>query len=163
MLATQERGGRDRKVRPVQGFERREVVFAELEDPLRRAQVLEPVLTEVTEPAGVDERGRRRRDEHLSAVASSCDPRRTMNVRTDVSIVGQQRRTGVEAHAHRHLELLLRLARGLDRSGCCRERDEEGVALRVDLDAAVPVECLAQHVAMLGETARVVLGTEVVQ
>ena len=58
------------------------------------------------------------------------------------------------------LELLLRLARGLERSGRGRERDEEGVALRVDLDAAVPVECLAQHAAVLGETPRVVLGAE---
>ena len=121
------------------------------------------MLAEVAELAGVDERRRRRRDEHLPAVTGGRDPRRAVDVRAHVALLRQQRRAGVQAHPHRQLELLLRLARGLERARRGREGDEERVALRVDLDAAVPLERLAQDAPVLGERARVVLRAELVQ
>ena len=85
-----------------------------------------------------------------------------MDVRSDVALLRQQRRTGVEAHPNRQLELLLRLARRRERTRRGREGNEEGVALRVDLDAAVPLERLTQNAAVLGEPFRVLLRTELV-
>ena len=69
----------------------------------------------------------------------------------------------MNAHPHRQLEPLLRLARGAERAGGGREGDEERVALRVDLDAAVPLERVAQDTPMLGERSRVVIRAELVQ
>ena len=80
LLTPEELRRRDREVRPVQRLERRELVVAELVDPLRRAQVLEPVLAEVAQLGGLDERGRRRRNEHLPAVTGGGDPRRAVDV-----------------------------------------------------------------------------------
>ena len=40
---------------------------------------------------------------------------------------------------------------------CPRESDEEGVALRVDLDAAVAPECLAQNAAVFSERLRIAI------
>ena len=78
----------------------------------------------------------------------------------------QRRRTGVQAHAHRDRpgrELLVRLLRGRRRSLGGRERDEERVALGVDLDAAVSGERIAQHAAVLGERLGVRVRPERVQ
>ena len=49
----------------------------------------------------------------------------------------------------------LSVAGGGDRVRCARERDEERVALRVHLDAAVPRKRLPQHTAMLAQQCRV--------
>ncbi len=60
----------------------------------------------------------------------------------------------MQAHAHRDRagrELLVGLLRRGRRSLCRRERDEERVALSVDLDAAVSGEGGSQRTAMLGE------------
>ena len=50
-----------------------------------------------------------------------------------------------------------------ERPGRRREGEEEGVALRVDLDAAVASARLADDAAVLGERLRVGLGAELVQ
>ena len=47
--------------------------------------------------------------------------------------------------------------------GAVRERDEERVALRVDLDAAVPRERVPQHPPVLGQRLRIPLRAELVQ
>jgi hypothetical protein len=47
VLAAEKLGRRDRQVRAIERLERRELAVAELEDPLRRAEILEPVLAEV--------------------------------------------------------------------------------------------------------------------
>ena len=44
-----------------------------------------------------------------------------------------------------------------------REGEEEGVALRIDLDAALGGACLTDHSAVLGERLCVALGAELVQ
>jgi hypothetical protein len=69
----------------------------------------------------------------------------------------------VETHPHRQLELLLCLTRRRERSRRRRESDEERVALRVDLDAAVARERVAQDVTVLRELLAVPLGAELVQ
>ena len=96
-------------------------------------------------------------------MAGGGDPGGTVNVGADVALAGQQRRPGMEPHPHGDRECLLRLARGGQRPGRGREGNEEGVALRVHLDASVAGERLAQDRAVLGELVRVRLGTELVQ
>ena len=88
------------------------------------------------------------------------DPRRAVDVRPDVALVRHSGVAGVEAHAHADGRPSSSCAsRGrLERPGRRRERDEERVALRVDLDAAVPRERLAQNPPVLGERARVPSG-----
>ena len=155
VLAAEKRRRRDRQVRPVERLQRRKLVFTELVDPLGSAEILEPVLAEIAELGGVDERRRHRRDEHLPAVTGRRDPCGAVDVGADITLLRQQRRAGVEAHPHGQLELLLRLARCVERAGRGREGNEERVALRVDLDAAVALERLAHDAPVLGERVRV--------
>ena len=125
----------------------------ELVDALRLRQILEPVLAEILGLGG-DEIARRPREKDLTAVTCSCDSRRSMDVEADVVPAGQGRLAGVQAHpdANRPLrERSLSFARGSDRVGGTRERDEERVALRVHLDPAVRGEGLAEHPSVLGE------------
>ena len=72
VLAAEEGRRGYREVRAVERLQRREVAVAQLEDPLRRAQVLEPVLAELAELSTVDECRSRRRDEHLPAVPAAA-------------------------------------------------------------------------------------------
>src|SRR5439155_13821347 len=117
-------------------------------------------LAEVAELAAVHERRRRRRHEHLPAVTGSRDARRTVDVGADVSLLREERSAGVETHPDRQLELVLRLARHLERSGRGCEGDEECVALRVDLDTVVSLERLAQNPSVLGERIRISVRAE---
>jgi len=100
VLATQERGGRDRQVRPVQALERREVVVSELVDPLGCRQILQTVLAEVAQLVRAQEGSRGGRDQHLSAVAAGGDPGRPVHVDSDVTLLGHVRRAGMDAHPH---------------------------------------------------------------
>ena len=115
--------------------------LSELVDALGRRQVLQPVLAEVAQPVRADRakrwrrrpapgrRGRRRR----CARPGARRPRRTL--------VADVRRAGVDAHAHAEsgLRPVLRSASSAAASAARRrpEGDEEGVPLRVHLDAAV--------------------------
>ena len=58
------------------------------------------------------------------------------------------------------LEYALAVSRGGYRPRRCGERDEECVALRVDLDAAVGCECLPEQPAVLRERLGVPVGPE---
>ena len=89
-LAAEERRRRNRKVRLVQRLQRREVFRPELEETLRRAQVLQPVQAEVAD-VGAGEVGRRLREQHLPAVAGGGDPRRPVHVEPHVPLVGPER------------------------------------------------------------------------
>ena len=128
-------------------------------------QILEPVLAEVGE-LELDERGRRGRDEHLPAVAGRGDPRGAVHVLSDVALVGEQGRPGVQADPHLDrpgASAAVSLGRGRERTRRGREGDEEGVALGVDLDPAVARAGLAHHPPVLGQRLRVGLGAELVQ
>ena len=119
------------------------------------------MLAEIAE-LGVDQRRGRRRDDDLAAVRGRRDPRRAVHVDADVALVADQRRARVQAHAHtdRPRHHGLSFGRGRERARRRGERDEEGVALRVDLDAVVVGKRLAQQPAVLGERVRVLLGAE---
>jgi hypothetical protein len=137
-----------------------------LVDPLRRGQVLQAVLAEVDEPGVCRERGRRRRDEHLSAVPRGRDARGPVDVGADVPLVREVRRPGVDPDAdphHPRRELGLCVARRVEGAGGGGECVEEGVALRVDLDAPVPAERVAEHGPVLVERGRVPLRPQLVQ
>jgi len=98
------------------------------------------VLTEVSQPLGAEQRRGRRRHEHLPAVRRCRDARRPVHVDPDVSLVGEMRRSGVQADSHADragFERGLRVGCRGERTGRRREGDEERVSLRVDLDAPV--------------------------
>jgi hypothetical protein len=112
----------------VEGLERRVLVAIGLEDQFRRAEVLEPMRAEVAESGRVEESGGRRADEDLAAVAGGGDARRTMDIRADVALLGQQRRAGVETDANADWSGAQRLggfARCRQRAGGGGKGDEE--------------------------------------
>ncbi len=82
------------------------------------------------------------------------DPRRAVDVDADVAFFGHDRLARVHAHADPDeavREHLLRLGGRRDGVGGSWERDEEGVTLRVDLDARVAREGIPQRAPMIGE------------
>ena len=101
-LSADQRRRLGRKVgRPVlERCERRKLALEafrhELEDPLRPAQVLQPMLAEIAEgellwEIVLDELSRRLRDEHLAAVACRGNAGAAVDVHSDVALVGSQR------------------------------------------------------------------------
>jgi hypothetical protein len=103
------------QVRLVKRPERREVCVTKLVEPLRRAQVLKPVLAEVSRvDLSIDEVTRGLREQYLPTVAGGRDPRCAMDVDTNIAFVGDERLASVnpDPNAHRRgLKRLLRLAR----------------------------------------------------
>ena len=82
------------------------------------------------------------------------DARPAVDVLADVALRRRGRRARVQAHAHADRscgEPLARGPRGLRGSARRRKRDEERVALGVDLDAAVRRRRLAHDPPVLGE------------
>ena len=105
-------------------------------------------------------------DEDLPAVPGRPDPRSPMDGEAGVAPVGGHGLARVQAHANPDLNSLRPVVRHeraltLDRSeegvARARERDEERVALRVDLVSAVSVERLAEQALMVGQHGAVVL------
>ena len=165
-LAAEKRRRRDGEVRLVQRLQARELGVAQLEEALRRREVLETVLPEVANGLAGDEVARRLRQEDLPAVPGGSDPRRAVDVDPEVALLGYDRLARVEPHADADrsvAERRLAVGGGGDRVGGARERDEERVALRVHLDAAVPRKGLAQHTAVLAQQLRVALAVLVQQ
>ena len=110
---------------------------AELEQRDRLGEVLQPVLAEIASARAVDELARRPREQHLPAVAGRHDPRRHVHVLADVPSAVELRLAGVHADAHpdraRRPSAALRLRDRRDRARRDGEREEERVALVVDL------------------------------
>jgi hypothetical protein len=131
-----------RQVCPIQRAQRRKASVAELEEPVRGAEVLQAMLAEVNELAVFPEKlPRRLREQDLPAVARAHDPRRAVDVYADVPLVGHDRFAGVDTDPHPHRtadQRGLNVARGGDRASRVRERHEEGVALGADLEPAMP-------------------------
>ena len=137
----------------------------ELVYPFRRGEVLEAVLSQVSELA-VDELGRGRGDQHLSAVAGCGDAGSAMDVFADVSLLRHEGRTGVQAGPHLDRPRSKRLRhrfRGGERARCRGEGEEERVALRVTLHAVVCGAGFANHPPVLGKRLRIRLGAQLVQ
>jgi hypothetical protein len=122
-----------------------------LEEVLGAIEILEPVLAGVPERDVLrqlvgDELVRGARDQHLPAVSGGADPRRAVDVQTDVVVVSDLRLARVDADAHADVDTLrpvlgrerpLRAHRGGDGVARPRERDEERVTLGVDLATVV--------------------------
>ena len=153
-FASDERRRLHRQVRLVDALQRRELIVAELVEPLRRCKVLEPVHAEVAQAICAGEIARCLREENLAAVTGSGDARGAMHIDPDVSLFGHRRLARVQSHAHSDRSVGERFARRLrrrQRVGRLRERYEECVSLCAHLDAAVARELLAQRAMVLGQ------------
>jgi len=99
-------------------------------------------------------------------VSGRCDPGGTVDVHPDVPFFREQRRTGVHPHTHLDRTVPQRLrqvacsSKGAGRSW---ERNEEGVPLRVHLDAVMAENRLSNRATVRGERIRVGLRAELMQ
>ena len=147
-----------------------EIVDGDLEDALRLVDPAQVPLADrehgyAVGQARAEERARRLREEDLPAAADGADAGRAHDVEPDVALLVDRRLAGVQAHPHAHVRLAgpglrrvraLSLDRGGHRVARAREREEERVALRVDLDPVARSERVAdeasvrrQHVAVV--------------
>ena len=166
MLAADEGRGRNGEVGPVEALQRRELVVAELVDPLGRRQVLQPVLAQVSQPLGAHEARRGLGHEHLATVSGRRNARRPVHVDSDISLPAQQRRPGVDPNTNPNRatsQALYRGRRGGDCTGGRREGNEESIPLRVDLHPTVRSERRAQDPSMVPESLRISIGTKPVE
>ena len=90
-FATNERCRRDREIRSIERLQRRERGISELINPLRRSQILQPVLAKVAQPISADEIARRLRDQDLTAMTGGRDARRPVDVDAHIPLLGEQR------------------------------------------------------------------------
>ena len=164
-LPAQEGSGGNGKIRAVEALQRREVAGSQLVDALGSCEIRKAVLAEIRE-LQLDELSRGGRDEHLATVTGRGDACSSVDIASDVALVGQQRRPCVQTNPHfdrAGRELLGHVARGLECSRCRRKGDEERVSLSVDLNSIVAGARLADYAAMLCERLRVLLRPELVQ
>ena len=90
------------------------------------------------------EHRRRRRHENLTAMTSRRDPSGPVDIDADVALLGGKWRARVHADPYRNRATGQRfghLCRRRQRAGRSRERDEEGVSLRVNLHPTVRGAC----------------------
>jgi hypothetical protein len=109
------------------------------------------VLAEVSE-VGVDEARRRVGEHYLAAVRRGADARGTMDVDTNIALIGEERGSRVQAHTNPQLpagERCLALLRCHHSTGGCREGIEESVSLRIDLHSAVALEGFPEQPSVL--------------
>src|SRR5207249_8831361 len=101
------------------------------------------MLAEVSQPAGANQSSRGGRHEDLATVTGCGNASRPVDVRSDVPLVGQDRRSGVQTYAHPNragVQSCQDLSARAQRSRRGLECDEKRVALGIDLDSAVGVE-----------------------
>ena len=165
-LAPEERSRRHREVRPIEALQCGEVAAAQLERSLGRAEILEAMLAEVGQ-LGLDERRGRRRDEHLSTVPCGGNAGSAVEVVSHVAFLADEGGPCVDADPHPDRAVGLETLS--ERGGCSqrprrrRECEEEGIALRVDLDTTVTDTCLPNHRPVIGERRSVRLHADVPQ
>src|SRR5947208_817234 len=101
----------------------------------------------------VDERPRRCRHDHLTAVARSSDPGGSVKLAPGIALTGQLQLARVHSHPHQYgarRESLLTICCGRERLDRIDECEQKGVPLRVDLDPAVLGKSATQEPTMLG-------------
>ena len=123
------------------------------------------MLAEIAKFA-LDELRACRGHEHLPAVAAGGDARGAVDVVSHVALIGQKRRSAVQADPDVHRTGRKRIREGggrgeRPRSG--REGKEEGITLRIHLDPALSRAGRANDPAVLGEHICVALRAERVQ
>ena len=107
----------------------------------------------------LDELRRGRRDQHLAAKTHGCNAGGSVDISADVALVSEQRRARVQADPHLDRPRRQRLGhrlRGRNRPRRRGEGEEECVALRVHLNAALGGAGPADQLPVLGE--RVCIG-----
>jgi hypothetical protein len=140
----------------------RQSVEDELEEPLRLGQVLESMRPEIAHRDGAvgDERLRPLGEDHLAAVRGRGYSRAPVDVDPDVVVAGDERISGVQAHANAHIAVgpavrgqsALPLLRRRERLRRIREGNEEAIALRIDLDASVSLEALSEQTPVIRQS-----------
>ena len=98
------------------------------------------MIAEVAQAGGARKLTRRPGDEDLAAVPGRGDPCGAVHVDADVALIREQRLSGVKPHSHADRtgrESLASVRCRSQRIRRLREGHEEGVPLRVDLDAIV--------------------------
>ena len=166
LLAPEELRGRRGELDRARCAQRGKAVAAELMQSHGPTEVLQPMAPKVTEPRCVEQARGRIREERLATVCERADPSGAVHVDADVAFVGDGRRAGVQADADTDRsfeERVLAGERGGRGSRRGREGDEEGVALRVHLDATMRRESHAQYPPVLCERLRVGVGSKRVQ
>ena len=156
----------------IQGREvARKTLDVELIETLEVVDVFEAIRAEISHrdarELGVYELARGVRQEDLPAVADCADTRRTMHSDADVALPSDGRLPGVQAHPHSHHVVAVRPVVGgksalreygrSERGVRGREREEEGLALVIDLTAASLFDRFPQDLLMLGEDGSVPL------
>src|SRR5439155_26227056 len=150
--AADERFRLNGQVRGVERAQRRERFGSDLESPLGCCEVLHPMPPEISDGACFGDYTCPFGKHDLAAVCDACDPRRSVHVEAHIPLVRHERLAGVEAYADADRAAVERpLAFGGGRESVFRARksDEEGVALGVDLDAAVAGEGLPEDAPVL--------------
>ena len=74
-----------------------ELTAAQLEDALRRGEILKAMLAEVKQLVGIDQRCRCSRNQHLPTVAGGSNAGGAMNVGSDIALRSQVRGASVDA------------------------------------------------------------------
>ena len=136
----------------------------ELEERLGALDVLQSIRAEVAERDALDpvldELAGRVRQQHLTAVGDRADPRRAMYPQPDVALLPDDGLSGMQPHPHAHLATLgpgvlrkrpLRDHHGFQRRVRAAEREEEPVALRVDLTTLARLSRLPEDAPVLTE------------
>src|SRR5207247_4348222 len=90
-LPADQRLRRQRKIRRVQRLEWRKVAVAELVNPFRGRQILEPVLTEIAQLVRVGKVAGRLREQDLSTVTSRCNASGAVDVDSDIALRSDER------------------------------------------------------------------------
>jgi hypothetical protein len=127
-------------------------------------EVLETVSAkrDKREPIRDEFRGRGRNN-YLPTVSRRCDPGGMMNIGANVTLFGEERRSGVHAHPQSYRprgEPLRDRLRSLDRAPRVRERQEERISLGIDLDAAAPRRLCSNKLPVLGKRVGIRLSSE---
>jgi hypothetical protein len=168
VIPADDRRRRHGKVRTVERPDRWEVALAELVDALRGLQVLEAMIAEIhqRESLGVDLLDRRKGHEDLSAAPGGRDPGGPVHIGAHAPLGRSKRGARVDPDTHPDgpgSQRTITVSGGFERTVRRAEREEEGVTLRVDLDAAMPSEGFPEHAAVLGQGVRVGALTQLVQ
>ena len=142
LIPADERRGRDGQVRSIEGPDRREVSLAKLVHALGSLQVLEAMIAQIDqrEPVCVDLLHRVQRHEDLSPAPGGRDPGGSVDIGAHVPLRGSERGAGVDPDPDPDGPRLQgdgSVSGPFERAARRREREEEGIALRVDLHAAM--------------------------
>ena len=153
-LAADQRRRLHRQMPAAQRPQRRELRVTELKQPLRRRQILQPVLPQIPQ-RDAGERTRLVGDHHLPAVRRRTDPRRLVHRHPDVVVVDEHHLARVDPHPHPHRavrERRLHLAGRRQAVTRAREDEEERIPLRPHLDTAIALRDRADPLTMSART-----------